>query len=709
MVCRQKGMAMNEVLKKNILRLFWGVFSVLCTCQGIAQTSIVINGGDSTGYSIRQTDSSPTRQVFHFKLHSLEDEVIRMEGTSYHRLSVSGGGYTGEVGEPALPTILHNFIISERDSFCMELRNCSWKNLNVGTIFPVQRDYPETGSAPSFCRNDSVFCLDYYRPKQLLTSMVHARNGAQHVSLLICPFFYLPKLQELNVMDEFELVVRIIPNSSSRIVPQSKREGGQYDYLVIVSPALLSSASSAIQKFVLWKNLRGLRTHFVSTAVTGSTCESIKGYISKQYTDSNIRFALFMGDESHIPLKDSVFIFNKEERSTYGDYWYGCMGESSDFIADISVGRFPARDGAELEAMIQKSIDYERSKHVFPKSLFLVAHRWGGYAANLRKVINKSYGKSMQFRTLYGEEETAYNHSVIDSLNTGVNLFCYRGHGSNTAWTFWNSYGDFFTDGMVNESSATDLFVSWNIACQNGAIKSERNMLETYLKESVSCAAFLGATADTYTFINYTYFEKLFEYFLYRKEYFLGNIIRSAMMETLMLNHKSLHSKYNAFSYLCGGDPALELWTDSVQEITGVNVERTESGVSVNLGTLSDCVISVVSGDGVLISNTQTSREESVYLCDIDDGYISIHKHNFIPYICRVAHKNGILYLQNEVLDYDMKIIADNTILGSSVTSIKPEGPVVISAGRNVCMQSARNTEIRDSFFCEKGAVLEIK
>ena len=62
---------------------------------------------------------------------------------------------------------------------------------------------------------------------------------------------------------------------------------------------------------------------------------------------------------------------------------------------------------------------------------------------------------------------------------------------------------------------------------------------------------------------------------------------------------------------------------------------------------------------------------------DLSEVDVCVSAHNKIPYI----NKNTTTYIQNQTLNGPLNITGDKVIIGSSVTSSKPEGPVIFNSG----------------------------
>lgn len=124
------------------------------------------------------------------------------------------------------------------------------------------------------------------------------------------------------------------------------------DLLVICHDAFMN----AMEPFVEWKNSIGRTTTMVSTSVTGTTNDAIKGYITTQYQNNdNLTHVLLVGDDAQIPGK----YMSLGSYSGKSDYWYGQI-EGSDYYNELFVGRFSAETADQVTTQVNKTITYER-------------------------------------------------------------------------------------------------------------------------------------------------------------------------------------------------------------------------------------------------------------------------------------------------------------------------------------------------------------
>src|SRR5262249_19158146 len=106
-----------------------------------------------------------------------------------------------------------------------------------------------------------------------------------------------------------------------------------------------------------------------------------------------------------------------------------------DGIADLAIGRLPARSNEEVATMVKKIIDYERSEA--SRSMMLVADKNEGFdfeaaASRLRSLIPAGL-RVMQINR--GQIDPAEaKKQLLEAISQGQKIINYTGHGSASSW-----------------------------------------------------------------------------------------------------------------------------------------------------------------------------------------------------------------------------------------------------------------------------------
>lgn len=697
-----------------------------------AQTWIPLDDiGEGQCVSTEVLTSNPATYCARIKIHGFYDTSIIRDNVTYHILALDNDITLDDIGSPALPVItklLENF---RGTTYNASIEEISWKNINVGKIYPYQKPLLEMEEDTVFSINTTVYNQTSYFPAILTHGENQVWRGFNNKRYIICPFKYYPLNDRLSVLCEFILNVSfdgtgtvshqrrslslsngmpvcIFDNvySLAEIDEINRDDVEQYDYLIIVGTSSSISGSSEMESFRRWKALKGLKTKVVTTAITGITPTQIKQYIAEEYT-KGIKYVLFVGDNDAIPLYDwyspykSIFIPS--------DYWYGCV-DGNDDEADIAIGRFPTNTLSEFSNMINKTIGYEKGYNEHTNNVLLVAHKelgYKNYQGCCNEIKNASYNDGVVFETAYGatianQGDAATNQDVLDKINEGVNIINYRGHGGETCWYHWNFLQEDFGNALINQMTNSIYPVVLSIACQTGQVKNQSSMLNTYMRSIYGSSLFLGATVNSNTNANHSFDKFLFSKLLNEQIYNVGWLNNLSHIANLMGN-PSIH---NAYCYICGGDPSLEIWTGESRTFN-INISNVSNGLLINTQDVTNTQIAVVLEDGEVFDLKNISGN-SVILDNLPPQcYISINKHNYHPYI--IYYDEDSDYIQNMTINNYAYYANGSLSVGNHVQQSLPHGDVIVKDGGTLDIRLGGDVIISSGFECEKGGVFIVR
>lgn len=725
---------------------------------GYAKEWVTVNSalGQSEEPIVQQVTSDSQQYTFKVKIPGYWRTLETKSGSIFYSLELNENQTLTKIGEPALPTIsMLVGLPSGTIARCYIVGQVWAEDMYLSTykVVPYQKPLLETETSGVLEINQQVYSLPQYNSELVSLSGLMCWNGMKNVNLTICPFIYRPvtnvisALKEITVRVEFaqdpsavdtdsdplrseKMLMTGISNynnalaetyqSVSAISSLTTYPSDLYDYLIITAPNY--NKSLALLDFCKWKSQKGYKCKMVSTSQTGITTSSIKNYISNEYK-KGIRYVLFVGDHENIPVYYWTYTdSNRKKENSKSDYWYGCMDGSDDIQADVAIGRFCVSSSTELNRMVNKTINYEKNppKDSWVRKNLLIAHREmapGKYQGCLEEIRTTDYLLDLpDFIKIYGATtdkggNNATNATIINQINSGAGIVNYRGHGSQYEWARgWCSDASGYGESYVNQLTNTlKTPVVFSIACDNGDITySSKCLLEMFTRNSVGAVAFLGATEPSYTVVNHTYDKYIYSTIFNDGICNIGQINNMAQVRTLNYYSNSGQALANAFAYLWGGDPSLELWTDDISEFSTVSVIKQGNTVHVNTNGLSDCKITIYSASDN--GNSYFSCVEGVSSAQFSrvtvPCYVSVNKHNYIPYVVYVNSQD--LFIQNETITGTRKECARNIFVGSDVTSSKSAGKVVVQPSADVELKVSNKVVIKNGFLLKKGAKLKI-
>lgn len=667
-----------------------------------------------------------------------------VSGIVYDSLSFEGYSTLNTIGEPALPVITQLIGLPSYGSECnITIEDSIWTDIEINKVYPYQTPLLETEEQVEFDISTSVYNSASFNSDLVCIGTTMLYKGVKNANLQICPFRYSPIANKLSVMKEFiinisfdgtdeedagvllsgfENLIGTISNYNTALmdtyntalVRSLRRTDYQcYDYLIIGADTTLLN-SSILADFCCWKAFKGYKCKVVSTSTTGTTSESIKTYIQDECY-KGLQYVLFVGDTDAIP----VYHGSVSNKSVAGDYWYGCLDGDNDIQADIAVGRFSTNSLEELTNMINKTIAYESTplNTGWQEKALMVAHREQApkkYQGCLEDICTSTYVEPYTFIKAYGAKESkggnnATNDDVIESINNGVGIVNYRGHGFETGWAASWSYDNVaFGKTQINALTNNVYPVVFSIACLNGKVETGECLLESFTRSPNGAVGVLGAFYASYTTPNHTYNRLLFETLCNDGVYNIGYLNNIAHIKNLVEYNNYFTAKVNAFIYLWGGDPSLEIWTGASQSFNDIGISMDDNGnINLDAGNVNNYIIRVVTEDGIL-KNEYTSTESSFSLTGLDSPcYIVIDKHNYIPYVLYCVPETS--YIQNITITQDSYFCGDNVAIGRDVTSTTSSGNVIIDENSQVIVDATSKVTIKNGFICRKGSRFLLK
>ena len=339
----------------------------------------------------------------------------------------------------------------------------------------------------------------------------------------------------------------------------------------------------------------------------------------------------------------------------------------------------------------------------------------------MKTVQNTIYAEHPSFVTAYGASidnggDDATNSDVVNMINYGYHLINHRGYGDYNYWggnvfdisAGWNVLGENFSNTQINNLTDNTNAVFFSISRKTGDISTPGNMLESFTRPFKGAVAFLGSTTGECLSANFYYnlylYKKLFNDGIHQ----LGDISIGALFESYYYYGLPDIFKDNAYSYICGGDPALELWTDSPVGIGVTDLTTSGKTITINTTISGDYYISVSSEDGDLIGHYYCSSNSCTFTKPSGNFWLSVHKHNYIPRI--VYFNTDAEYVQNVSFNYDAYYNSTPLSLGEGVTPDVPDGDVIVKTGSKLSIKNGPGGILLDGGFeCEKGAILEIE
>jgi len=203
-------------------------------------------------------------------------------------------------------------------------------------------------------------------------------------------------------------------------------------YLLVYPSA--AGADAAVEPLLEWRREQGYTVVAVSTATTGTANTQIKAYIQQVYNnaDQPLAYVCLAGDANG-SCAVATWYENVSGYGGEGDHYYGTL-EGNDVLADAHIGRLTSRSVAELGAIVQKILNYERAPDSFSDpGWYTRALLVGDPSQSGETTIYVNQWLKEQLQPLgYTQIDTIWSapfaSQITTRFNQGLSVYAYRGY-----------------------------------------------------------------------------------------------------------------------------------------------------------------------------------------------------------------------------------------------------------------------------------------
>ena len=523
-------------------------------------------------------------------------ETVATPDGEFPRLILEGEGFTAGIGRPQLPVMIRWVEIpagAEVELEIAEVRSETMTLSDLGideTIVPVQAPLPKVPGAREramFRRDDEFYRSDRFDPPTFARlGPVDETRGFSRVQVQIFPVRYNPSRGTVSVCSGLRLRIHlkgadpeetarrarrwrhsIFDRSLNRTLLKRSRDVEKdvpalpIGYLIITDDTYYDELLDLAE----WKEQKGFEVTVTKTSqISPSTASGIKAYIENAYDTWEVPplYVLLVGDVGDIPA------FSGSSSSTETDLPYADMTGS--YFPELRVGRFSVSSATEAAAVVDKTLDYERTDLAtlswFDDAVFMASydnyqvsegtHNW--VISNY--MTPNGYTSTKIYARLGGGTS-----DITANINAGRAIANYSGHGSQTSWS---NPGFGFSN--INALTNTDMYP---FVISNACLTTDIGYGECYGEHWVNVTG-KGAVAH-WGSSNYTYWDEddILEKRMYRaifddEIYTLAGFTDQAKDYHYQYWGGGGLSRYYYECYILLGDPSLELLTAIPADLT---------------------------------------------------------------------------------------------------------------------------------------------
>lgn len=511
-----------------------------------AYNQSTIQFGKEQGLKIKQY--SFDNIDFSFNLKEIKIKESLKKGQFYTELEANNFIPSGKIGFPALPS--YKELIEIPMDAQVEVNIISYDEeivrLNeLGFINPIMPMQPslrkdQDPNAVPFYKNDEAYLTDNFIASPLVEVQVSGiARSVQLARLVICPLQYNPVTNTLKVFKNIQFSIRYknanyaktleykrnyfspmfesqfknIINHSANIL---KDQITQYpiSYLIISDRVF----ESTLQPFIELKTRQGYKVTVGYTDVIGTTTADIKSYITNLYNNGTVQnpaptYLLLVGDIAQVPT------FSGTTGNHPTDTYYGTMNGNNDKIPDMYIGRISATTTAQLQAILDKILEYEQYQMPDPSYLQYALMIAGVDAINASTYGNGQINYGTQYYInnangitshtyLYGSGSPIISNSpqaapaIKQNINNGICFGNYTAHCGSTGWLD----PSVSTSDIPNFTNAHKYGLLIGNCCQSNKFDETECFGEAILRaENKGAVAYIGASDYSYWNEDYYY------------------------------------------------------------------------------------------------------------------------------------------------------------------------------------------------------------
>lgn len=471
------------------------------------------------------------------------DKINTEKGLFFKLFMGDDFGKTQKIGLPELPVYYRLIEIPYGADAEIEYSNVVKEKYSLSKygdlkLIPVQKSLSKSETEQPFIINEKVYSTDKYIGNDLVIIEQLGYMGAVRLArLAISPIKYNPVTNTIEVIKSFDVNVKFTNadikstitakqkynNQSSLFLSDKLMNGKNLSSTLSSNPItrplkmiILSDSMFAdvLQPYIKWKREKGFEIIEVYKGQTnvGTTNSSMKAYLQSLWNNATSEspaadYLLICGDVQQIPTFDATSDANNPAPTDlyYAEY-------TGDFLPDVFYGRFSAQTVSQMQAIVNKTINYEKyliQDTTYLRKTLLVAGKetsshptiCGNGQVNYAKnyLINNPSTDTLVY---YNPASGNYSTQIIDSISrNGYSFINYTAHCDATGWSS-PSITSTNINNNINNTGKLPLFI--NNCCLSSRFNESECFGEAILRANNKGG--IGAIGGS----NYTYWDEDF-------------------------------------------------------------------------------------------------------------------------------------------------------------------------------------------------------
>lgn len=461
----------------------------------------------------------------------LQLERMRTSQGDFFRLDM-GEEYTttAKVGLPELPVysclvevpFCEQIRVSERAQGVQEF--ALQGNIKV---LPKQASQSKQNEELPFAFDKACYSSGSFTSENRVSiEIIGTMNGVRLARLTVCPVRYNPGENKVEFAGHLDYELHFVnPDYQKTLSMRAKTNARFSDFLSskTVNPKTVSAEvyssnvtrpykmiivsdrmfEQALQPFIRWKTAQGFKIHTFYTDEIGSTTTDIKNHLQTLWnnateSDPAADYLLLCGDTGQIPAfsgQHGSYGANHPTDLYYAEY-------TNDILPDVFYGRLSATTEAQMQAIIAKTLSYEKYEFEdddYLDRVLLVAGKETSNPAptcvNGQMNYVKQYFAGLDTSVYYNPASGNFSSGIKTKINQGAGWINYSAHCDESGW-----YSPSYLSEDVNAATNSGKYGFYiNNCCLSSKFSENRCYAETLLRaENKGAVGVIGGSNYTY-------------------------------------------------------------------------------------------------------------------------------------------------------------------------------------------------------------------
>jgi hypothetical protein len=444
-----------------------------------------LRADDALKVKLISADASKVRIQLEVPEVLVEDKLA--EGETYQLLTIPGGGWLTQVGDPQIPLFCRFVALPPTSGVRVEVIEQETEALSGSfRLYPFQEPLirSEDAQPKPFQLNQATYSQTRAFPgSPVEVGDISILRDLRLAPIKFFPVQYNPASGEVTVykrlvvdvyfegvgenpqMNPRNVLTRSFVKTYQELVLNFDQIKGGRD-LVDGSVLIITydGFNAQAQPLAEAKRRRGISTHLVNKSDVGTTSSQIISYISNAYHTwpDPPEYVILVGDVAQIPTNNGI--------SCITDHKYATV-DGSDYFADLAIGRISVQTTTEAAHVITKTLNYRYDPYMTDTGWFRRGMTISGsdyvddYNALRCGRFMVDYGGFTYFDSLWATRGTNTVTQITNRLNQGRSWIAYFGHGSATSWASTSPY---FTNSHIDALSNGEMLPAiFSVACNN--------------------------------------------------------------------------------------------------------------------------------------------------------------------------------------------------------------------------------------------------